>query len=141
MFARNLIKSRAIFALSKPAQSARFFGSSFFARESHPETKIVQGKGATPGYIPTDVEQATGLDRLEQLAALNGEEFFDMKPLVLHTKGTRTNPTIVRSGAPWRLVGCQGAPSESHELIWIRVERSHGIDRCPECGNVYKLSE
>ncbi|KAI9472716.1 Cytochrome c oxidase subunit 4 [Coemansia sp. RSA 1085] len=102
---------------------------------------IVQGPGSRPDKVPTNFEQATGKERREYLAAMEGKEYFDLGPLYLEKKGTRQNPTIVPSGAAWRLVGCNGAPGEAHELMWIRVERSHGIDRCPECGNAFKLSE
>ena len=37
--------------------------------------------GAAPGTIPTDLEQATGLERLEILGKMQGIDIFDMKPL------------------------------------------------------------
>mgnify|MGYP003308816839 CR=1 FL=1 len=37
--------------------------------------------GAPVGSIPTDIEQATGLERLEILGKMNGVDIFDMKPL------------------------------------------------------------
>ena len=37
--------------------------------------------GATPGTIPTDLEQATGLERFEILGKMQGIDVFDMKPL------------------------------------------------------------
>lgn len=37
--------------------------------------------GAAPGTIPTDLEQATGLERLEILGKMQGIDVFDMKPL------------------------------------------------------------
>lgn len=39
------------------------------------------GPGAAPGTIPTDLEQATGLERLEILGKMQGIDIFDMKPL------------------------------------------------------------
>ncbi|KAI8321732.1 Zncox4, partial [Martensiomyces pterosporus] len=74
-------------------------------------------------------------------AAMEGKDYFDMGPLLLATKGTKQNPTVVPSGAASRIIGCTGAPGEDHELTWLVIEREHGIDRCPECGNVFKLSE
>lgn len=37
--------------------------------------------GADPGTIPTDLDQATGLERLEILGKMQGIDVFDMKPL------------------------------------------------------------
>lgn len=37
--------------------------------------------GAAPGTVPTDYEQATGLERLEILGKMQGIDVFDMRPL------------------------------------------------------------
>ena len=37
--------------------------------------------GAAPGTIPTDLEQATGLERLEIMGKMQGIDIFDMRPL------------------------------------------------------------
>lgn len=37
--------------------------------------------GAKPGTVPTDLEQSTGLERLEILGKMQGIDIFDMKPL------------------------------------------------------------
>lgn len=39
------------------------------------------GPGARPGTVPTDLEQATGLDRLEILGKMESVDIFDMRPL------------------------------------------------------------
>lgn len=39
------------------------------------------GPGALPGTVPTDIEQATGVERMELLAKLEGQDLWDMKPL------------------------------------------------------------
>ena len=44
--------------------------------------------GAEPGNVPTDLEQATGLERLEILGKMQGVDIFDMKPLDASRKGT-----------------------------------------------------
>lgn len=44
--------------------------------------------GAAPGTIPTDLEQATGLERLEILGKMEGVDIFDMKPLDASRTGT-----------------------------------------------------
>ena len=43
--------------------------------------------GAPPGTVPTDLEQATGLERLEILGKMEGIDIFDMKPLDASRKG------------------------------------------------------
>lgn len=39
------------------------------------------GPGAAPGTTPTDLEQATGLERLEILGKMEGVDVFNMRPL------------------------------------------------------------
>jgi hypothetical protein len=39
------------------------------------------GTGAAPGTVPTDLEQATGIERYEILGKMQGIDIFDMKPL------------------------------------------------------------
>lgn len=58
--------------------------------------------GAAPGTIPTDLEQATGLERLEILGKMQGVDIFDMKPLDASRKGKGNSRFIVLQG---RLVG------------------------------------
>ncbi len=43
--------------------------------------------GAPPGTIPTDLEQATGLERLEILGKMQGVDIFDMRPLDATRRG------------------------------------------------------
>lgn len=57
----------------------------------HTEVKTEQdliGPGAAVGTVPTDLEQATGLERLEILGKMQGIDIFDMKPLDASRKGT-----------------------------------------------------
>lgn len=44
--------------------------------------------GAAPGTVPTDEEQATGLERFEILGKTEGVDVFDMKPLDASRRGT-----------------------------------------------------
>jgi hypothetical protein len=58
----------------------------------HTEIKNEQdliGPGAAVGAVPTDLEQATGLERLEILGKMQGIDIFDMKPLDASRKGAR----------------------------------------------------
>jgi cytochrome c oxidase subunit 5b len=45
--------------------------------------------GGAPGTVPTDLEQATGLERLEILGKMQGVDVFDMRPLDASRKGTQ----------------------------------------------------
>lgn len=120
------------------------------------------GPGAAAGEVPTDLQQATGLEREELLAKLEGRELFDMEPLNMTHLGTKSNPIVVKSYDAIRFVGCTGKtvwkdckkgfsvinrichcqlgyPAESHDTIWLTLDKSHEFDRCPECGSVYKM--
>ena len=44
--------------------------------------------GAERGTVPTDLEQATGLERLEILGKMQGIDIFDMSPLPSDRVGT-----------------------------------------------------
>ena len=50
------------------------------------------GPGAAAGSVPTDMEQATGLERLELLGKMEGVDVFNMKPLDSSRTGTPRNP-------------------------------------------------
>lgn len=45
------------------------------------------GPGAKPGTVPTDIEQSTGMERLEILGKMEGVDIFDMRPLDASRKG------------------------------------------------------
>jgi len=102
------------------------------------ETDLI-GSGAAPGTIPTDLEQATGLERLEILGKMQGVDIFDMKPLDSSRKGTLDNPIVVKSFGDEQYAGCTGYPADSHVTIWLAMSRDRPIERCPECGNVLKM--
>lgn len=118
------------------------------------------GPGAEPGTVPTDLEQSTGLERLEILGKMEGVDIFDMRPLDASRKGTMENPISVRSAGDEQFAGCTGYPADSHVVNWLRVrppdtelmwksveliilslqlDRERPIERCPECGSVYKM--
>ena len=53
--------------------------------------------GAEPGTVPTDLNQSTGLERLEILGKMQGIDVFDMKPLDASRKGTEALSIAVNS--------------------------------------------
>ena len=79
------------------------------------------GPGAAPGTVPTDLEQATGLERLEILGKMEGVDIFDMKPLDASRLGTMEDPIMVRSAGEEQFAGCTGFPADSHTTLWVRV--------------------
>ncbi|KXN64580.1 COX5B-domain-containing protein [Conidiobolus coronatus NRRL 28638] len=105
----------------------------------HGHVDVYIGSGAQSGKVPTDIEQAVGLERVELLAEMEGREFWDMAPLEMTHFGTKKNPIVIESQDQVRYVGCTGYPADSHDTIWLNVDAAHDVDRCPECGCCYKL--
>ncbi|KAH6612241.1 cytochrome c oxidase subunit VB-domain-containing protein [Chaetomium sp. MPI-SDFR-AT-0129] len=97
------------------------------------------GPGAKPGTVPTDYEQSTGIERLEILGKMEGVDIFDMRPLDASRKGTLQDPIKVRSAGEEQYAGCTGYPADSHNVIWLGMSRERPVERCPECGSVYKM--
>jgi len=89
--------------------------------------------------VPTDLEQATGLERLEILGKMEGVDIFDMKPLDSSRLGTFKDPIVVRSAGDEQYVGCTGVPADSHHQLWMTLSRARPYGRCGECGNVLKM--
>lgn len=88
--------------------------------------------------MPTDIEQSTGLERLEILSKLAGKDIFDMQPIKFKKLGTVKEPIMVDSLDTYRYVGCTGY-NESHDTLWVTVEKDK-VCRCSECGSVYHLN-
>lgn len=141
-------------ALSRPTQ--RFFSTSRLSLNAKPSTpatfktaknlsEVVDshdliGPGSSdPKKLPTDIEQATGLERFELLGQLEGVEVFDNQPLDSSRTGTIANPIVIDSYDDYRYVGCTGAPLDSHSIQWLKPT-TEKVARCWECGSVYKLN-
>ena len=91
-----------------------------FGTEIKTEEDLI-GPGAAPGTVPTDLDQATGLERLEILGKMQGVDIFDMRPLDSSRKGTLDNPIIVKSFGDEQYAGCTGSPADSHTVTWLGV--------------------
>ncbi|KAH7041344.1 cytochrome c subunit [Microdochium trichocladiopsis] len=89
--------------------------------------------------VPSDLDQATGLERLEILGKMEGVDIFDMRPLDASRKGTVENPITIRSAGDEQYAGCTGYPADSHVVTWLGMNRERPMERCPECGSVYKM--
>ncbi|EIN04861.1 COX5B-domain-containing protein [Punctularia strigosozonata HHB-11173 SS5] len=109
------------------------------ASDHGPKPPSLFGPGGKPGEVPTDEEQATGLERLQLLGELEGVDVFDMDEVLDSSRlGTLADPVKVPSLAPARLIGCTGVPADSHDVIWMNLEHDK-VRRCGECGSVYAL--
>ncbi|KAF9732619.1 hypothetical protein PMIN06_012234 [Paraphaeosphaeria minitans] len=156
---------RSAFAVARRAApralARRTFTTSFIRRDANKEAghsadapSLVEGykkldqikteadliaPGAKPGTVPTDIEQATGLERLEILGKMQGIDIFDMRPLDASRVGTPEDPIVVNSAGNEQYVGCTGCPADSHNVLWITLTREEPQARCMECGSTYKM--
>jgi cytochrome c oxidase subunit 5b len=64
---------------------------------SGPPAPQLFGEGGKPGEVPSDLEQATGLERLQLLGEIEGIDVFDESPLDASRIGTKANPILVPS--------------------------------------------
>ena len=83
---------------SKPttSTSSRAFTVSA-TRKSGPASPQLLGEGGKAGEVPTDINQSTGLERLQTLGFLEGVDVFDSQPLDSSRIGTLDNPVLVYS--------------------------------------------
>ncbi|TFK75225.1 cytochrome c oxidase polypeptide IV [Pluteus cervinus] len=123
---------------SLQVKSVRVFSTSMRAASGGPPAPQLFGAGGKAGQVPTDFEQATGLERLELLGEMEGIKVFDDAPLDASRLGTKANPVLVQSYDVERIVGCTGVPADSHDILWFNVKKDHHA-RCTECGSVYAL--
>lgn len=100
-----------------------------------PDSSLI-GPGAKAGTIPTDMEQATGLERFELLGKREGVDVWDIENPITEGNGTMKDPYLVPTYIGYRFVGCKGKGSEEHKPYWMRVEEDKP-GRCWQCGSVY----
>ncbi|KAL1305679.1 hypothetical protein AAFC00_007272 [Neodothiora populina] len=153
MFLRRSALAIARRGVYRPAVVARPFSSSitrFEAKKDQSSTTMkpfeeltseadLLPPGAPEGTVPTDLDQSTGLERLEILGKMQGVDVFDMRPLDSSRKGTLDNPIVVKSYGDEQYLGCTGYPADTHNVIWLTTSRDRPVERCPECGGVYKM--
>lgn len=117
--------------------------------------------GSKPGQVPTDIEQATGLERLELLGKMRGIDVFDQRPLDASRKGMSSNadiyyqcprmlmqssfflgtfedPIIVNGGGDEQYAGCTGYPADSHVVNWLTV--SLGLHNVSEINRLIDIA-
>ncbi|XP_043912313.1 cytochrome c oxidase subunit 5B, mitochondrial isoform X1 [Protopterus annectens] len=86
--------------------------------------------------IPTDEEQATGIERKTMEAMKKGLDPYSMlKPK--EYAGTSEDPHIVPSINKKRMVGCI-CEEDNTAIVWFWLHEGD-VQRCPSCGAHYKL--
>ncbi|KAF8806970.1 cytochrome c oxidase polypeptide IV [Phlegmacium glaucopus] len=124
----------------KPSTSTlRTFSTTVRIQSGGPPPPQLYGSGAKSGSVPTDLEQATGLERLQLLGELEGINIFDDGPLDSSRIGTKADPVLVPSYDVERIIGCTGVPADSHDILWFNLHKGKQ-GRCTECGSVYALN-
>ncbi|XP_065843346.1 cytochrome c oxidase subunit 5B, mitochondrial-like [Oscarella lobularis] len=100
--------------------------------------KTPEAKLGVSGDIPSDTEQATGLDKNEHDALMAGvEDPFNMSINVIDW-GTRANPKKVPSMFDERLVGCVCEP-DAVQVLWMKLTAGPP-QRC-SCGHWFVLTK
>lgn len=96
MFRALATTSRALARSSRTPVSRTLSTTSKNLSDAHAPPALL-GDGAPRGTVPTDENQATGLERLQILGHLEGIDVFDMHPLEVVKLGTVKEPILVKS--------------------------------------------
>ncbi|RLM54816.1 putative cytochrome c oxidase subunit 5b-like [Panicum miliaceum] len=81
---------------------------------------------------------ATGLEREEIEAELQGKKRFDMDAPV-GPFGTKEAPAVIQSYYNKRIVGCPGGEGEDeHDVVWFWLEKGK-LHECPVCTQYFML--
>nr|XP_059877470.1 cytochrome c oxidase subunit 5B, mitochondrial-like [Delphinus delphis] len=91
---------------------------------------------ASGGGVPTDDEQASGLEREVMLAARKGLDPYNMLAPKA-ASGTKEDPNLVPSVTIKRRVGCI-CEEDNSAFIWLWLHKGEA-QRYPSCGTRYKL--
>lgn len=135
MMVRGLTTSRILFQTPKVQENQKQVTAKTIYDVTGPDASLI-GPGAKPGTIPTDIDQATGLERYEILGKEEGIDVFDMEKPIKEGKGTLADPFLVPTYIGYRYVGCRGKNGEDHKAYWMKVEGEEPA-RCWHCGTVY----
>lgn len=147
---RTLLTNRLSRTLARTARQSRLFTTTRFLAQAKVDTPVktasnlaqisgpdsLIGPGAQPGTIPTDLDQATGLERFEILGKMEGVDVFDMEKPIFEGSGTMVDPYLVPTYIGYRYVGCRGKDNQDHKSYWMKVEEGKP-GRCWQCGTVY----
>ncbi|RVE66254.1 hypothetical protein OJAV_G00124390 [Oryzias javanicus] len=106
------------------------------ASEPPPAGVPVPTRSMAAGGIPTDEEQATGLEKIIMKAMKEGTDPYNMmKPKSF--AGSKADPHLVPSITNKRIVGCV-CEEDNTSVVWFWLHEGEA-QRCPSCGSHYKL--
>nr|XP_057912389.1 cytochrome c oxidase subunit 5B, mitochondrial [Doryrhamphus excisus] len=104
------------------------------SRRSGPVPTLSRSMAA--GGIPTDEEQATGLEKIVMKAMKEGSDPYSMmKPK--EYAGSKADPHLVPSISNKRIVGCV-CEEDNTAVVWFWLHQGEA-QRCPSCGSHYQL--
>ncbi|KAJ8347072.1 hypothetical protein SKAU_G00284730 [Synaphobranchus kaupii] len=93
-------------------------------------------RSMSAGGIPTDEDQATGMEKFIMHAMKEGTDPYNMlKPK--EYAGSLEDPHLVPSITNRRIVGCV-CEEDNTAVVWFWVHQGEP-QRCPSCGTHYKL--
>ncbi|XP_063066119.1 cytochrome c oxidase subunit 5B, mitochondrial [Engraulis encrasicolus] len=93
-------------------------------------------RGMSAGGIPTDEEQATGMEKLVMHATKDGKDPWSMyRPK--EYAGSKEDPHLVPSITNKRIVGCV-CEEDNTAVVWFWLHQGEA-QRCPSCGAHYRL--
>ncbi|XP_026884639.1 cytochrome c oxidase subunit 5B, mitochondrial [Electrophorus electricus] len=93
-------------------------------------------RGMATGGIPSDEQQATGLEKVIMRSMKEGTDPYNLQKPKMYA-GTKEEPHIVPSINNKRLVGCI-CEEDNTTIVWFWLHEG-GAQRCPSCGAHYKL--
>lgn len=131
--ARTLATSTRLFSAPTKTESKT---ATNLSEITGPDSSLI-GPGAQPGTIPTDLDQATGLERFEILGKMEGVDVFDMENPIFEGSGTMQDPYLVPTYIGYRYVGCMGKKGHEHKPYWMKVTVDEPA-RCWHSGVVFK---
>ncbi|XP_056287973.1 cytochrome c oxidase subunit 5B, mitochondrial [Pseudoliparis swirei] len=110
--------------------------SAFRAATRRPAPVPAVSRAMAAGGVPTDEEQATGLEKVIMKAMKQGKDpYSTMKPK--EYTGSKADPHLVPSVTTKRIVGCI-CEEDNTAVVWFWLHEGEA-QRCPSCGNHYQL--
>ncbi|XP_006837557.1 PREDICTED: cytochrome c oxidase subunit 5B, mitochondrial-like [Chrysochloris asiatica] len=91
---------------------------------------------ASGGGVPTDDEQATGMEREVMMAAWKEQDPYNMLAPKA-AAGIKDNPNLVPAITNKRIVGCI-CEEDNSAVIWFGLHKGDA-QQCPNCGTHCKL--
>ncbi|KAJ8471039.1 hypothetical protein OPV22_025382 [Ensete ventricosum] len=129
-------------ALRKPHASAAALAPVFSSPSRNTPrlsfSSSISGNGSSKKRVEDVVPIATGLEREELEAELEGKKRFDMDAPV-GPFGTKEAPAVIQSYYDKRIVGCPGGGGEDeHDVVWFWLEKGKPHE-CPVCSQYFVL--